>query len=59
VQENKYGSIFIFLHVDIQLDQHYLLKMLLFSTISFFYCMDLASLSKSSIHRYVDLSLGL
>ena len=31
---DKYGSICILLHVDIQLDQHYLLKML-----SFLHCM--------------------
>jgi hypothetical protein len=28
VQSDKYGSIFIFLHTDKQLEQHYLLKML-------------------------------
>jgi hypothetical protein len=27
VQGDKYGTIFIFLHTDCQLDQHYLLKM--------------------------------
>ena len=41
VQGNKYGSICILLHADIQVDQHHLLKML-----SFFHCMVLASLSK-------------
>ena len=41
VQGDKYGSICILLHADIQLDQHHLLKML-----SFFHCMVLASLSK-------------
>jgi hypothetical protein len=30
VQGNKYGSIFIFLHTDCQLDKHHLLKMLSF-----------------------------
>mgnify|MGYP007133048323 CR=1 FL=1 len=30
VQGDKYGSIFIFLHTDSQLDQHHLLKMLSF-----------------------------
>jgi hypothetical protein len=30
VQSDKYGSIFIFLHTDNQLDQHHLLKMLSF-----------------------------
>ena len=38
---DKYESIFILLHADIQLDQHHLLKML-----SFFHCMVLDSLSK-------------
>jgi hypothetical protein len=37
----KYGSIFILLHVDIQLVLHHLLMILSFS-----YCMALASLSK-------------
>ena len=41
VQGDKYGSIFILLHSDSQLDQHHLLKMF-----SFFYCIFLASLSK-------------
>jgi hypothetical protein len=40
VQDDKYGSIFIFLHVNSQLDQQHLLKML-----SFFNCIFLASLS--------------
>ena len=44
VQGDKYGSICILLHADIQLDQHHLLKML-----SFFHCMVLASLSKSQV----------
>jgi hypothetical protein len=30
VQDNKYGSIFIFLHTDCHLDQHHLLTMLFF-----------------------------
>jgi hypothetical protein len=41
VQGDKYGSTFIFLHTDSQLDQYYLLKML-----SFFHCIFLAALSK-------------
>jgi len=41
VHGEKYGSIFIVLHTDIQLDQHHLLKMF-----SFFHCVFLASLSK-------------
>jgi hypothetical protein len=41
VKGDKYGSIFILLHVDLQLDQYHLLKMF-----SFFYCMVWASLSK-------------
>ena len=41
VHGDGYGSIFILLQVDIQLFQHYLLKML-----SFFLCMVLAPLSK-------------
>jgi hypothetical protein len=39
VQSDKYKSIVILLHVDIQLDQHHLLNVL-----SFFYCMDLVFL---------------
>jgi hypothetical protein len=39
VQGDKYGSIFNLLHVDIQVDQHHLSKMLFL-----FYCMVLASL---------------
>jgi hypothetical protein len=46
VQGDKYGSMCILLHEDIQLDRHNLLKML-----SFFHCMVLTSLSKSSVHR--------
>ena len=41
VQGDKYGSMCILLHEDIQLDRHNLLKML-----SFFCCLVLASLSK-------------
>ena len=41
VQGDKHGSIFILPHIDSQLDQHHLLKML-----SFFHCIFLASLSK-------------
>jgi hypothetical protein len=41
VQGDRYGSICILLHADIQLDHHHLLKML-----SFFHCIVLASLSK-------------
>jgi hypothetical protein len=41
VQGNKYGSICILLHADIQLDQHSLLQVL-----SFFHYMVLASLSE-------------
>jgi hypothetical protein len=33
VQADKYGSIFIFLHTDSQLDQHKILKMLSFSIV--------------------------
>jgi hypothetical protein len=44
VQSGKYGSIFILLHTDSQLDQHHLLKML-----SFFHCIFLASLSKIKV----------
>ena len=50
VQGDKYGSIFILLHTDSQLDQHHLLKMLF---------IILASLSKSSDHKCVVLFLGL
>jgi hypothetical protein len=41
VQSDSYESIFIFLHTDCQLDQHYFLKML-----SFLHGIFLASLSK-------------
>ena len=41
MQGDKYGSVYVLLHADIQLYQHNLLKML-----SFFHCMVLASLSK-------------
>jgi hypothetical protein len=41
VHDEKYGSIFILLHTDSQLDQHHILKML-----SFFQSIFLASLSK-------------
>ena len=41
VHDERYGSIFIFLHVDIQLFQHHLLNML-----SFFHLIYFASLSK-------------
>jgi hypothetical protein len=48
VHGDKYGSIFIFLHIDCQLDQHHLLKML-----SFFHCIFLASLSKIKLARAI------
>ena len=54
VQGDRYGSIFILLHADIQLDQHHLLKML-----SFIRCIFLASLAESCVHRHLDLLLGL
>jgi hypothetical protein len=41
VQDDKSGSIFIFLHTDSQLDQHHLLTIL-----SFFHCIFLASVLK-------------
>jgi hypothetical protein len=41
VQSDKYGSVFIILHVDIQLGHHHLLKMLFFP-----HCMVLAYLLK-------------
>jgi uncharacterized membrane protein YwaF len=44
VQGDKYGSICILLHADMQLDQHHLLKMLSFFL--FFHCTVLASLLK-------------
>ena len=48
VHGDRYGSIFILLHADIQLCQHHLLNMLYFPFYIF------ASLSKSGVHRYVD-----
>ena len=39
VQDKKYGSVWILLHVPVQFDQHHLLKMC-------FHCVLLASLSK-------------
>ena len=44
VQGDKYGSIFILLHVDIQLFQYHLLKIF-----SFFPLYSLASLSKNQV----------
>lgn len=41
VQGDRYGSICILLHADIQLNQHHLIE-----EASFFHCMILASLSK-------------
>jgi hypothetical protein len=54
VQVDKNGSIRTLLHVDHQLNQHHLLKIL-----SFFHWMVLAPVSKSSDHRCVSLFLGL
>jgi hypothetical protein len=54
VQGGKYGSIFIFLHTDSQLDQHHLLKMLYF-----FHCIFLVSLLESSVCKCVVLFLCL
>ena len=54
VHGDKYGSFFILLHADIQLNQNHLLKML-----SFFHCMSLASLEKSGVCKCVDSFLGL
>ena len=44
VHGDRYGSIFILLHVDIQLCQHHLLNML-----SFFHLLFFASLSKNQV----------
>jgi hypothetical protein len=41
VQGDKYGSIFILLHTDRQLEQHHLLKM-----VSFFHCTFVAFVKK-------------
>ena len=46
VKGDKYGSIFILLDTDSQLDQHHLLKML-----SFFHFIFLASLSNINYHK--------
>ncbi len=54
MQGEKYWSIFILLHTDSQLDQHYLLKML-----SFFHCNFWHLCQRSSIHKCVVLFLGL
>ena len=52
VQGDTHGS--ICLREDCQLDHRHLLKML-----SLFHCIVLATLSKTNIHRYVGLLLGL
>jgi hypothetical protein len=59
MQNDKYGSICMFLHAYIQLDQHHLLGIL-----SFFHCVGLIVFlfffyQKSGAYRYVDLHLGL
>ena len=51
VQGDKYGSICILLHADIQVDQHHLLKMF-----SLFHCMVLGSLSKIVCRCYRFIS---
>ena len=50
---DTYGSIFILLHVDIQLDQHHLLNML-----SFFHLIFFASLSKIRCSKMCGLVSG-
>jgi hypothetical protein len=54
VQGDKYGSIFIFLHTDYQLDQHHLLTML-----SFFHVYFWLLCQRSSVRKCVVLFLGL
>jgi hypothetical protein len=54
VQGDKYRPSWMLLHVDIQLDQHHLFKML-----SFLQCILLASCQKSGVHKCVDLCLDL
>jgi hypothetical protein len=53
VNDDKYGSICILLHADIQLEQHYLLKMHYFFTVCFGLCCQ-----KSFVHRCMSLFLG-
>ena len=53
VHGDRYGSIFIFLHVDIQLCQHHLLNML-----SFFHLIFFASLSKIRCSKMCGLISG-
>jgi hypothetical protein len=53
-QGDKYRSICTLLHAEIQLDQHYLLKML-----TLFYCIVLASLAKIKCSKVYRLFLGL
>jgi hypothetical protein len=54
MQGDGYRSICTLLHVNSQLDQYHLLKML-----SFFYCIILASLSKIKCHGWLGLFLGI
>jgi hypothetical protein len=50
---DKYGYICILLYRDIQLAQHHLLRMVPFTQLVFL------ALSKSGIHRCVDVLMGL
>jgi hypothetical protein len=57
---DKYGSIHIFLQVDIQLKQHLLLKMLSFYLSFFFFILWFWLLYQGlSVPKYVGLFLGL
>jgi hypothetical protein len=55
VRGDEYETICILLHADIQLDQHYLLKM----PFLFPLCISGFFIKKSDVHKYVDLCLGL
>jgi hypothetical protein len=54
VQGDKYGSVFIFLHTDCQLDLHHLLKILFFFTVYLWLLCQ-----RSSVHKCMVLYLGL
>ena len=59
-QGDRYGSICILLHTDIQLEQHHLLKLFSFLFFSFFFSyMVLPSLSKTNAHNCTGLFPGL
>jgi hypothetical protein len=51
VQGDKYESVYILLHTDIQFDQHHLLKTLFFSIVYFWFLYEKLDIQSNRLHN--------